>query len=240
MIFQPLRTFPLWQKHGRKGLNVNRGIIYIMWNELFPELVKIGITKGSTAKDVEKRRKELSCGENMPQPFEAKYAICVNNYQEVEYILHKGLDKLRYNPHREFFKMSVDEAIMLLSGFIATGGATEVKINNDFLPEEKKVIAKTEKERGKITFRSLGIPVGSVLKFAKDESLTVKTANDSRIVIKPDGTENTLNLVAKEYRNKVNPNNGIKGLPDGALDFTYKGRTLWELALEQRRAGVEA
>lgn len=218
---------------------MNRGIIYIMWNELFPELVKIGITKGGTAKDVEKRRKELSCGENMPQPFEAKYAICVNNYQEVEYILHKGLDKLRYNPHREFFKMSVDEAIMLLSGFIATGGATEVKINNDFLPEEKKVIAKTEKERGKITFRSLGIPVGSVLKFAKDESLTVKTANDSRRVIVPDGRQTTLSIAGKEYHKQIDPEYAVKGLPDGALDFTYKGRTLWELALEQRRAGIE-
>lgn len=210
-----------------------------MWNELFPELVKIGITQGSTAKDVEKRRKELSCGENMPQPFEAKYAICVNNYQKVERILHKSLDKLRYNSHREFFRMSVDEAITLLSGFIITGGATEIQVNNAFLPEEKKVMAKVEKERGKITFRSLGIPVGSVLKFAKDETLTVKTSNDSRLVNKPDGTGTTLNRAAREYRNKLNPNNGIKGLPDGALEFTYKGRTLWELALEQRRAEVE-
>lgn len=60
-----------------------------MWNELFPELVKIGITQGDTAKDVERRRKELSAGENMPQPFEVKYAIYVNNYQNLERILHK-------------------------------------------------------------------------------------------------------------------------------------------------------
>lgn len=79
-----------------------------MWNELFPELVKIGITKGNSSTDVEKRRRELSCGENMPQPFEAKFAICVNNYEKIECIIHRGLTKLRHNPHREFFKLSVD------------------------------------------------------------------------------------------------------------------------------------
>ncbi len=216
-----------------------RGIVYVMWNELFPELVKIGITQGDCARDVERRRRELSCGENMPQPFEAKYAICVNNYQAVEQKLHKGLNKLRHNPHREFFRLSVDEAITLLSGLVVSGAADEIDIQNKFEPEEKKVIAKTEKERGKITFRSLGIPIGSTLKFAKDESLTVKTHNDSRIVVKPDGAETTLNLVAKEYRNKVNPNNGVKGLPDGALDFMFQGKTLWELFLEKQRLVAE-
>lgn len=62
---------------------MNRGIIYVMWNELFPELVKIGVTQGHTSADVEKRRKELSHGENMPQPYEAKFTICVNNYEKI-------------------------------------------------------------------------------------------------------------------------------------------------------------
>lgn len=92
-----------------------------------------------------------------------------------------------------------------------------------------------EKERGKVTFRALGIPVGAVLKFVKDESLTVKTANDSRRVTMPNGAGSTLSRAAKECRDKTNPDNGIKGLTDGALDFAYNGRSLWELVLEQRR-----
>lgn len=219
---------------------MNRGIVYIMWNELFPEMVKIGITQGSTSKDVERRRKELSCGENMPQPFEAKYAICVNDYQRVERKLHKALDKLRHNPHREFFRMSVEEAINLLSVFVDTGDAAEIKISNNFLPEEKKAIAKMEKEREKITFRSLGLPVGTELRFVNNDELIVKTRNDSRMVTMPDGNGRTLSMAAKEYNIKTNPNFDIKGLPDGALYFTYNGRTLWELALAQKRANVEA
>lgn len=218
---------------------MKRGIIYVMWNELFPEIVKIGITKGATTKDVERRRKQLSCNENMPQPFEAKYAICVNDYATVEYKLHKALDKLRLNPHREFFRMSVEEAINLLSVFIDTGDAAEIPIKNNFLPEEKKAIAKMEKERDKITFRSLGIPVGTELTFAKDSRLTVKTDNDSRRVVMPNGKRTTLSIAARDYHKQINPEHDRKGLPDGALDFTYKGRTLWELALEQRRAGIE-
>ncbi len=217
---------------------MTRGIIYIMWNELFPEMVKIGITRGSTAKDVERRRKELSCGENMPQPFEAKYAICVNNYQEVERIIHKGLAKLRHNPHREFFKMSVEEAINLLSGFIVSGGATEVPIKNAYLPEEKKAIAKMEKQRDTITFKALGIPVGKTLTFALDKNLTVKTANDSRMVIMPDGKRSTLSIAARAFRKQTDPKNTVKGLPDGALDFVYGDKTLWELFLEIQRTNI--
>ena len=219
---------------------MNRGIIYVMWNELFPELVKIGVTQGSTSKDVEKRRKELSHGENMPQPFEAKFAICVNNYQKIEDIIHKGLAKLRHNPHREFFKLSVDEAINLLSGYIISGGAVEVPIKNAFLPEEKTAIHKMQRQRANITFRSLGVPVGTVLTFASAPRLKVKTVNDSRIVSLPDGKNTTLSIAARMFRNQTNPKNGIKGLPDGAKDFMYNGKTLWELALQHQRADIEA
>ncbi len=219
---------------------MNRGIVYVMWNELFPELVKIGTTNGSTSKDVERRRKELSHGENMPQPFEAKFAICVNNYQAVENAIHKALAKLRHNPHREFFRLSVDEAITLLSGYVISGGAVEIPIKNSFLPEEKKTIQKLQKQRANITFRSLGIPVGATLTFASAPQLKVKTKNDSRIVILPDGKHTTLSLAARMFRNQTNPKNGIKGLPDGAKDFLYKDKTLWELSLENQRANIEA
>lgn len=219
---------------------MNRGIIYVMWNELFPELVKIGTTSGSTSKDVEKRRKELSCGENMPQPFEAKFAICVNNYQKIESIIHKGLAKLRHNPHREFFKLSVDEAINLLSGYVISGGAVEIPIKNSFLPEEKKAIQKMRKRSSTITFKSLGLPVGTTLVFAAAPHLKVKTGNDSRHVILPDGKPTTLSIAARLFRNQTDPKNGVKGLPDGAKDFMYKDKTLWELSLENQRANIKA
>lgn len=219
---------------------MTRGIIYIMWNELFPELVKIGITSGSTPSDVERRRKELSCGENMPQPFEAKFAICVNNYQKIEQIIHKGLAKLRHNPHREFFKLSVDEAINLLSGYIISGSAVEVPIKNSFNQEEKKAIQTLQKQRANITFRSLGIPVGTTLTFASAPHIKVKTKNDSRIVILPNNKHTTLSQAARTFRNQTNPKNNIKGLPDGAKDFLYNGKTLWELFLEKQRAIIEA
>lgn len=218
---------------------MNRGIIYVMSNELFPELVKIGTTNGSTSKDVERRRKELSSCENMPQPFEAQFAICVNNYQKIETIIHKGLAKLRHNPHREFFKLSVDEAINLLSGYVISGSAVEVPIKNSFLPEEKTTIQKMQKQRATIKFRSLNIPVGTTLTFASATHLNVKTANDSRLVFLPDGKRTTLSIAARMFRNLTNPKNGVKRLPDGAKDFLYNGKTLWELSLEKQRATIE-
>ncbi len=211
---------------------MTRGIIYVMWNELFPDLVKIGVTKGSTSKDVEKRRKELSHGENMPQPFEAKFAICVNNYNKIEPMIHNALGKLRHNSHREFFKLSVEEAICLLRTYTLSGDAEEITIDNIMLSKDKKVIQKVRKQRSKITFKKLGLPKGTILTFVSNPKYTVKTYNDSRIVAMPDGTTNTISKAAKDYRNKINPNNEVKGLPDGATDFLYKGKTLVELALK--------
>lgn len=215
---------------------MTRGIIYVMWNELFPELVKIGVTQGSTSKDVEKRRKELSHGENMPQPFEAKFAICVNNYKDIEKLIHKGLTKLRHNPNREFFKMSVDDAINLLSVHIASGSAVEVPIKNAFLPEEKVAI---KNQRKTITFKSLNIPVGTILTFVSNPKLRVKTGNDWRRVFFLNGESSTLSIAAKRFRDQTNPNNGIKGLPDGAKDFMYNGKTLWELSRQHQRTNIE-
>lgn len=214
---------------------MKRGIIYVMWNELFPELVKIGRTSGSTRTDVEKRRQQLSSGENMPHPFEAKFAICVNNYEAVEAIIHKGLDKLRHNPHREFFRMSVQEAVYILNGYVVSGAAEVVHVKDDYLPEEKITKQKVKRQRNKmVTFKQLGLPVGTKLEFAQDRNLFVKTANDKWIVQMPDGGNTTICIAARQYRNRVNPDNGV----DGALDFMYKGKTLWQMFLEKQRADV--
>ena len=213
---------------------MSRGIIYVMWNELFPDLVKIGVTKGSTTKDVEKRRQELSASTSIPQPFEVKFAICVNNYVEIEKLIHKALSKLRPNLNREFFKLSEDEAICLLTSYIKSGDATLIKVKDSFLPTEKQAIKNVKKQRSQFTFKRLGLPKGTTLTFVGNPKYTVKTYNDSRIVVMPDGTTNTICKAAKEYRNKMNPNLNIKGLPDGATDFMYKGKTLVELALKNK------
>jgi len=217
-----------------------KGIIYLMHNELFPDLVKIGITKGSTTADVEKRRRELSGGANMPQPFEAVFAICVNNYDQVEKVIHKGLKKLRWNPAREFFEMPLDDAINVLHGYVVSGAAVEVPVKNSFQAEEKQAIKKAEKKRkysNYATFKQLGLPVGTELSFVKDATLKVKVATDGRIVSTPDGKTWTISMIAKRYHDQADPGNSIKGLGDGAKDFTYKGKTLYDLAIEKKRAG---
>ncbi len=214
----------------------NSGIVYVMWNELFPEMVKIGVTTGSKPKDVEKRRRELSNHENMPQPFEAKYAIYVNNYKQIEHLIHKALTKLRHTPKREFFKIDVEDAISYLRGFVISGSAVEVKIENKFVADEQKAKRKLKRQRDTITFKSLNLPVGTLLHFVGDPSLTVRTANSSRIVKLPNGEENTISIAARKYRNKTNPKNGVKGLPDGAMDFAYRGKRLWDMALANERA----
>ena len=205
-----------------------------MWNELFPDLVKIGVTSGSTPQDVEKRRKKLSSGENIPQPFEAKFAICVNNYDKIERLIHSALANLRHNFHREFFKLSVEEATCLLRTYVVCGDAKEIAIENSFLSNEKKAIKNVRKQRSKITFKKLGLPKGTTLTFVGNPKFTVKTDNDARCVIMQNGEPTTISIAAKRYRDKVNAKNNVKGLPDGATDFMYKGKTLVEWALKNK------
>ena len=214
---------------------MSRGIIYIMWNELFPNLVKIGRTGGSTPQDVEKRRQRLSNKTNLPQPFEVKFAICINNYDKVEPLIHQALAKLRPNPHREFFTLSVEEAICLLRTYTVSSDAKEIVVKDSLLPIEKKAIRNVRTKRKKITFKSLGVPIDSILTFIGNPKLKVKTLNDSRRVIMLDtGKKTTISIAASQYRKKTNPNNTVKGLPDGITDFLYEGKTLIELALKKK------
>lgn len=59
-------------------------------------------------------------------------------------------------------------------------------------------------------------------------------------MVLPNGETTTLSIAAKRLRDQTKPKNGIKGLPDGAKDFAYRGKSLWELSLEKQRNYIEA
>ena len=73
-----------------------------------------------------------------------------------------------------------------------------------------------------------------------NQTWEAKTENNFRRVSLPDGKCTTLSIAAKKLRDETDSKNGIKDLPDGAKDFMYNGKTLWELALQHQRANIEA
>ncbi len=91
------------------------GYIYVLTNEAFPGFLKIGRTK----KAPESRAKELSTT-GVPSSFEVAYSTLVDDVDVLEVLVHKALELkgVRYNSRREFFEMSVSEAVSLIESLL--------------------------------------------------------------------------------------------------------------------------
>lgn len=82
------------------------GFVYVLSNSAMPGLVKVG----RTDRTGEIRADELYTT-GVPLPFEVDFRAITSKPDEVEKEAHRLLDAHRLNPKREFFKVSVDEAV---------------------------------------------------------------------------------------------------------------------------------
>src|SRR5437870_4727972 len=93
----------------------SRGYIYILVNPAFTGLVKIG----RTVKELYIRAREISQGVGVPAPYQVVWDALVNNHGEVERLIHKELALYRVRNNREFFSLSLKQAISLVERIIA-------------------------------------------------------------------------------------------------------------------------
>ena len=91
------------------------GYVYILVNPAFPRYVKIG----KTTKDPETRARELSSGTGIPAPYGVAWDAFVSNCHEVERLIHKRLAHARARNDREFFAISLREAVSVLSEIVS-------------------------------------------------------------------------------------------------------------------------
>ena len=77
-----------------------------MSNPAYPGSLKIG----QTSKDPEERRKDLG-STGVLEDFVLEYYAFVEDYELLEIKVHKELNDVRYKENKEFFKISVPEAI---------------------------------------------------------------------------------------------------------------------------------
>lgn len=83
------------------------GFIYIMSNQAFPDLLKIGKSKKDPTQD---RVAELN-QTGVPEPFRVEYYAFVENEDALENLTHQHLSAKRPNKKREFFKVDCATAI---------------------------------------------------------------------------------------------------------------------------------
>lgn len=90
------------------------GYIYILSHSDMGELLKIGFTCGS----VEGRAKELAGVTGVPGDFVVEYFHISDDVEEVEGLIHQELAASRHNAKREFFNLSVVDAMNVVQRFL--------------------------------------------------------------------------------------------------------------------------
>jgi len=152
-------------------------IVYVLTNEAMEGIVKIGRTTTS----VEQRIRELDCT-SIPLPFQCFYAAEVDSSALVEGKLHRIFSDKRIRANREFFRADanqVREAIQLAELRDVTP-KIDVVVDASDVQALQKALA-TEERRSRLRFSELGVPVGAVLTFVKDNAVTCTVVADGRV-----------------------------------------------------------
>ena len=150
------------------------GVIYILTNPTIPDLVKVGKTN-----NLEERVRSLSSHSGVAVPFEVYYSCEVVDPDKVEKHIHEGFGDHRVNPKREFFRINPERIVAILKLVEKRDTTPQV----DFVADEEEQVSlnKERNRRSYFTFSSVGIPIGSVLHFVRDESLTATVVDDRNV-----------------------------------------------------------
>ena len=154
------------------------GIVYVLTNPAFPNLVKIGIT---TRDQVQIRMAELYTT-GVPLPFKCVYAGKVDNPKKVEGALHHAFLNSRVNPSREFFDIDESQAIAVLK-LISNEEVTPIISNElDKVDEISKKAGKkySRSKRPPLNFVQMGIKIGETISTA-DGIISCKIVEEKKV-----------------------------------------------------------
>jgi len=139
-------------------------IVYVLTNPSIPDIVKIGMTT-----DLTTRMRSLY-NSSVPVPFECYFACTVKDMSFVEKQLHDGFDDFRVNPKREFFRIDPERVVSILKMVMIEDVTPKEDIVEDEI--DQRSLDKEKKVRGRFNFDMINVPVGSILTFVKDPTIT--------------------------------------------------------------------
>jgi hypothetical protein len=204
-----------------------REFVYVLTNEAMPDMVKIGHTN-----DLAGRLRELYKS-GVPLPFVCHYAAEVEDIAaaiDIERKLHNLFDEDRVNRKREFFRVAPERVALALS----IGNFKEATVsleetargsNGEIDSTDIEAAERSEKRRGNLCLDKIGIPVGSVLVFSRDENITCTTLPNGRVMF--EGKEASLSASASEVLRTRFGNNTRSAC--GSYYWKYNGETLDEI-----------
>ena len=118
------------------------GFVYIMSNPLF-DWIKIGKSTKDPTKD---RLNELNRETGIPEKYKCEYYAIVGDEHGLEFSIHKQFSHQRPNPKREFFEVSIPEAIIAIRKTATKFGGIKYEEIYYISPEE---IAEAEQAAAK-------------------------------------------------------------------------------------------
>ena len=118
------------------------GFVYIMSNPLF-DRIKIGKSTKDPTKD---RLNELNRETGIPEKYKCEYYAFVGDEHGLEFSIHKQFSHERPNPKREFFEVSIPEAIIAIRKTATKFGGIKYEEIYYISPEE---IAEAEQAAAK-------------------------------------------------------------------------------------------
>lgn len=190
-------------------------IVYVLTNSGMPGLVKIG----RTSKPLEERMQGLYTP-GVPFPFECFYAAIVDDSTKIEKAIHDIFSDKRVETNREFFLVEpnrVRKAIEL----VAIEDITP-KIDVALSKEDSQALIDNER-RQTFRFSLAKVPVGSELRFIRDESKICRVIDDKYVDF--EGQTMSLSGAALFLLKKM----GYKSPQvQGPLYWSYEGESLVE------------
>ena len=107
------------------------GYVYAFSNESMPGLIKIGMTERTPEKMLEEAN---ACDEfKPPTPYVIEIQKKVNNCKETEKNIHALLFDKRVNPHREFFKINIEELKVIFNTYTENQTDIVLEKENEFI-----------------------------------------------------------------------------------------------------------
>ena len=195
----------------------NEGIVYVLKNPAFTNLVKIGIT---TRDQVSVRMAELYTT-GVPLPFKCVFAGKVDDPKKVESALHHAFTNTRVNPSREFFDIDESQAIAILKLLINEEVTPIVSDELEKVDEVSKNASKkySRSKRPPQNFVEMGINIGEYISTA-DGLISCKIAEEKKVEYEGEILSLTrLTRKIKKLDHDIQP----------APHWFYKGRSLKEI-----------
>jgi len=191
-------------------------IVYILINSAMPGYIKVGRTS-----NLRKRMLSLD-NTSTPLPFECFYASKVRDAKFVEQQLHQAFEDSRTRKNREFFEISPERIVAALK----LAEIEDVTPKKDIVDnaDDIEALNNARLRRENFSFEKLGIPIGSILTFTRQEDITCVVEPSNKVNFK--GEVQSLSAAAKEALKDIGV---IWTAVQGPLFWQYQGKTIDEL-----------